>query len=56
MPSSPAVPGLAPPGDDRLADLRTLGEQLPRFLRLVHALKAGQSAESRAALFLLFPL
>ena len=56
MPSSPAVPGPATPGDDRLADLRTLGEQLPRFLRLVHALKAGQSAESRAALFLLFPL
>ena len=56
MPSSPAVPGPATPGDDRLADLRTLGEQLPRFLRLVHALKAGQSADSRAALFLLFPL
>ena len=56
MPSSPAVPGPATPGDDRLADLRTLGEQLPRFMRLVHALKAGQSAESRAALFLLFPL
>ena len=56
MPSSPAVPSPATPGDDRLADLRTLGEQLPRFLRLVHALKAGQSADSRAALFLLFPL
>ena len=56
MPSSPAALGPATPGDDRLADLRTLGEQLPRFLRLVHALKAGQSAENRAALFLLFPL
>jgi DNA-binding MarR family transcriptional regulator len=56
VPSSPAVPGPVAPGDDRLADLRTLGEQLPRFMRLVHALKAGQSAEGRAALSLLFPL
>ncbi len=56
MPSSPAVPGPAAPGDDRLADLRSLGEQLPRFMRLVHALKAGQAAEGRAALVLLFPL
>ena len=56
MPSSPTVPGPAAPGDDRLADLRTLGEQLPRFMRLVHALKAGQAAEGRAALVLLFPL
>ena len=54
----PAVPGPAVPGDDRLAEVRTLGEQLPRFLRLVHALKAGQAAEGRdrAALVLLFPL
>ncbi len=56
VPSSPAVPGPASPGDDRLADLRTLGEQLPRFVRLVHALKAGQAQEGRAALVLLFPL
>ena len=56
MPPSSAVPGPATPGDDRLADLRTLGEQLPRFVRLVHALKAGQAAEGRAALVLLFPL
>jgi DNA-binding MarR family transcriptional regulator len=44
--------------DERLADLRALGEQLPRFMRLVHALKAGQTAENRdrAALVLLFPL
>ncbi len=56
MPPSPAVPGPATPGDDRLADLRTLGEQLPRFVRLVHALKAGQAAEGRAAVVLLFPL
>ncbi len=47
-----------PPPPDRAAELRTLGEQLPRFLRLVHALKAGQSAEGRdrAAHVLLFPL
>ena len=56
MPPSSPVPGPATPGDDRLADLRTLGEQLPRFVRLVHALKAGQAAEGRAALVLLFPL
>ena len=58
MPPSPAVHAPAAPGDDRLADLRTLGEQLPRFMRLVHALKAGQAAEGRdrAALVLLFPL
>ncbi|RBY78157.1 MarR family transcriptional regulator [Geodermatophilus sp. TF02-6] len=43
--------------DDRAAALRTLGEQLPRFLRLVHALKS-QAAEGRdrAAVVLLFPL
>ena len=56
MPPFPTVPGPAAPGDDRLADLRTLGEQLPRFMRLVHALKTGQAAEGRAALVLLFPL
>ncbi|TFV60467.1 MarR family transcriptional regulator [Geodermatophilus sp. DF01-2] len=58
MPSSPAASGPAVPGVDRLADLRTLGEQLPRFLRLVHALKASHAAEGRdrAALVLLFPL
>ena len=56
MPSRTPVPGPATPGDDRLADLRTLGEQLPRFMRLVHALKTGQAAEGRAALVLLFPL
>jgi len=50
------VPGPAAPGDDRLADLRTLGEQLPRFMRVVHAPKAGHAAEGRAALVLLFPL
>src|SRR4051812_9767560 len=56
MPFRSAVPGPAAAGDDRLADLRTLGEQLPRFVRLVHAFKADQAAEGRAALVLLFPL
>jgi DNA-binding MarR family transcriptional regulator len=58
VPPPPAVPGPAAPGDDRLVDLRTLGEQLPRFIRLVHALKSGKGAEGRdrAALVLLFPL
>jgi DNA-binding MarR family transcriptional regulator len=50
----------APPADaaQRLDSLRTLSEQLPRFGRLVHALKAQQAAEGRdrAALVLLFPL
>jgi DNA-binding MarR family transcriptional regulator len=44
---------------DRLGEVRTLSEQLPRFLRLVHALKAQAArAESRdrAALVLLHPL
>jgi DNA-binding MarR family transcriptional regulator len=52
------VPGTAVPADDRLPDLRALAEHLPRFMRVVHALKAGQSAEGRdrAALVLLFPL
>ncbi|WP_233517369.1 MarR family winged helix-turn-helix transcriptional regulator [Geodermatophilus marinus] len=54
MPSSPAEPVTA----DRSAQLRTLGEQLPRFVRLVHALKNTQVADGRerAALVLLFPL
>ena len=56
MPFRTPVPGAATPGDDRLADLRTLGEQLPRFMRLVHALKAHQATEGSAALVLLFPL
>jgi DNA-binding MarR family transcriptional regulator len=50
----------APPTDaaQRLDHLRALSEQLPRFVRLVHALKAQQAAEGRdrAALVLLFPL
>ena len=43
---------------DRTADVRTLAEQLPRFMRLAHALKSAQPVEGRdrAALVLLFPL
>jgi DNA-binding MarR family transcriptional regulator len=44
---------------DRLAEVRNLSDQLPRFLRLVHALKsqaARNDARDRAALVLLFPL
>jgi DNA-binding MarR family transcriptional regulator len=42
----------------RLAHLRALSEQLPRFGRLIHALKAQAATEGRdaAALVLLFPL
>ena len=45
--------------DDRLAELRLLSEQLPRFMRLVHALKNQPDRadnRDRAALVLLFPL
>jgi DNA-binding MarR family transcriptional regulator len=44
--------------EQRLEHLRVLADQLPRFGRLVHALKAQQAAEGRdrAALVLLFPL
>src|SRR5918995_2760615 len=44
---------------DRLAEVRTLSEQLPRFMRVVHALKSQASrtdSRDRAALVLLFPL
>jgi DNA-binding MarR family transcriptional regulator len=42
----------------RREHLRALSDQLPRFGRLVHALKAAQAADGRdrAALVLLFPL
>ncbi|MGY1823866.1 MarR family winged helix-turn-helix transcriptional regulator [Geodermatophilus sp. SYSU D00079] len=55
MPPTSTEPA-APP--DRAAEVRTLGEQLPRFLRLVHALKSAHVGEGRdrAALVLLFPL
>src|ERR671913_794295 len=44
---------------DRLAEGRTLSEQLPRFMRVIHALKsqaARADSRDRAALVLLFPL
>jgi DNA-binding MarR family transcriptional regulator len=42
----------------RQAQLHALGEQLPRMMRLVHALKASAADDSRerAAFVLLFPL
>jgi DNA-binding MarR family transcriptional regulator len=53
--------GAAEPADpaDRAAAVRTLSEQVPRFMRLVHALKtqaAKNDSGDRAALVLLFPL
>jgi DNA-binding MarR family transcriptional regulator len=47
------------PSPDRLAEIRVLSEQLPRFMRLVHALKtqaAKTDHRDRAALVLLHPL
>jgi DNA-binding MarR family transcriptional regulator len=43
---------------DRLADVRILSEEMPRFGRLIHAFKAQMTAENRdqAALVLLYPL
>jgi DNA-binding MarR family transcriptional regulator len=44
---------------DRLSEVRGLSEQLPRFMRVVHALKsqaARTDSRDRAALVLLFPL
>src|SRR4051812_14320414 len=43
---------------DRLAEVRLLSEEMPRFGRLIHAFKAQMAAENRdqAALVLLFPL
>ena len=58
MTTSPVRPVPADPGD-RLSAVRTLSDQLPRFMRLVHALKSQMAAGSdrdRAALVLLFPL
>lgn len=42
------------PRPSRAETVHALGEQLPRFVRVVHALKASQG--NRAALVLLFPL
>jgi len=46
-------------GVDRDSGVRTLSEQLPRLMRLIHGLKAQAASEGgrdRAALILLFPL
>jgi len=53
-----ATPGAVDPVD-RATAVRTLSEQVPRFMRLVHALKtqaARNDSGDRAALVLLFPL
>lgn len=53
-----ARPGAADPAD-RSAELRVLADQLPRFMRLVHAVKAQATkndTRDRAALVLLYPL
>jgi DNA-binding MarR family transcriptional regulator len=60
--SSSASPGLGPsaaPSPERVAAVRRLSEQMPRFVRLVHAVKslpATADGRERAALVLLFPL
>ena len=51
-----ARPGAVAPAG-REAEVRTLSEQLPRFMRLVHAIKNQAAGDrERAALVLLFPL
>lgn len=52
------VPAGAVRAADRVGAVRTLSDQLPRFLRLVHAVKSQQAGgdRDRAALVLLFPL
>jgi DNA-binding MarR family transcriptional regulator len=57
--ASPVVAPRAADPFDRSAELRALSEQIPRFMRLIHAVK-NQAAKTdggdRAALVLLFPL
>ncbi|MGY1830455.1 MarR family winged helix-turn-helix transcriptional regulator [Geodermatophilus sp. SYSU D01180] len=59
-PSAPRDAGPAAPSPQRAAEVRRLSEQMPRFMRLVHAFKSLPSAAAdgreRAALVLLFPL
>jgi DNA-binding MarR family transcriptional regulator len=50
---------ITPPQVDRDTGLHALSEQMPRFMRLIHGIKAQHTAEGgrdRAALVLLFPL
>lgn len=58
--TTPTTPLAADAHDvDRAAAVRTLSEQVPRFMRLIHALKtqaAKGDGGDRAALVLLFPL
>jgi DNA-binding MarR family transcriptional regulator len=60
--SSSSLPGAGPstaPSPERTAEVRRLSEQMPRFMRLVHAFKslpAATDGRERAALVLLFPL
>jgi DNA-binding MarR family transcriptional regulator len=55
--SSTPAPASTTLPDDRLAGVRTLGEQLPRLMRVIHAVKAqATEGRDRAALVLLFPL
>lgn len=57
MPSSPVAPVQESPSSRR-EQVRALTEQVPRFLRLGHAVKSSMAAQGneRAALVLLFPL
>ena len=58
-PVPPAAAGIPAVPDDRAAEVRRLSEQMPRFMRLVHAFKnipAAGDGRERAALVLLFPL
>src|SRR4051794_11945552 len=57
MTRSDALPGSVDPVG-RLSEVSTLSDQVPRFMRLAHAIKSSLGADSRdrAALVLLFPL
>jgi DNA-binding MarR family transcriptional regulator len=57
MTTSDALPGAVDPVG-RLAAVGTLSDQLPRFMRLTHAIKSSLGADSRdrAPLVLLYPL
>src|SRR3954465_15843806 len=57
MTRSDALPGSVDPVG-RLSEVSTLSDQVPRFMRLAHAIKSSLGADSRdrAALVLLHPL
>ena len=58
-PVATPVAGPSAESVDRASAVRVLSEQVPRFMRLVHALKtqaARNDSGDRAALVLLFPL